>query len=321
MAHWGIAMSLFHQIWERPNEQTVAHGWTEMQAARAHPAKSAREREYIAALSGFFELGQARAYQARIEDYAAAMGTLYSHYPNDVDAGAFYALSLLAAQAPDDTSLRLNLKAMAVLNPLLIQYPDHPGLVHYIIHACDTPSLAPDGLAAATHYGEIAPSGPHAVHMPGHIFARLGLWAADIQANRASVAASQSAEARGESSSAMDQFPLGRFPAVRLFAKRPGCGRESGHGGCISSAQSLRRYAQHGRSLHDGHVSVLSRQAAGYFQPRDAGLAGGLRTHPRRRRASPETQALTYWGRTIAAGVHLRQALARRGGPRRLRLC
>src|SRR3984957_4876474 len=204
MAHWGIAMSVFHQIWDRPDEHAVALGWKEMQAAAAHLAKSAREREYIAALSGFFQPDK-REYQPRIERYAAAMGNLYSHYPHDTDAGAFYALSLLAAEAPTDTSLAQEHKAMAVLNPLFARYPDHPGVVHYIIHACDTPSLAPDGLAAARHYGEIAASGPHAVHMPGHIFARLGMWQADIDSNAASVAASNAAEARHENG-AMDQF-------------------------------------------------------------------------------------------------------------------
>jgi hypothetical protein len=96
MAHWGVAMSLFHQIWDRPDDATVAHGWREMQAAQAHPAKTAREREYVAALSGFYKPDQ-RNYQSRIEDYAAAMAKLYQEYPRDTDAGAFYALSLLAA--------------------------------------------------------------------------------------------------------------------------------------------------------------------------------------------------------------------------------
>ncbi len=133
------------------------------------------------------------------------MAKLYEHYPHDADAGAFYALSLLAAEAPDDTSLTPEHRAMTVLGPLFVKYPDHPGVVHYIIHACDTPSLAPEGLAAAKHYGEIAASGPHAVHMPGHIFARLGMWQADIDSNAASVAASHAAEARHQSG-AMDQF-------------------------------------------------------------------------------------------------------------------
>ena len=99
---------------------------------------------------------------------------------------------------PNDTSLKHEHEAMAVLTPLFAKYPDHPGLVHYIIHSCDNPSMAKDGLAAAEHYGEIAPSGPHAAHMPGHIFARLGMWQQDIDAQLASIAASEAAEAHHE---------------------------------------------------------------------------------------------------------------------------
>ncbi len=204
MAHWGIAMSTYHQIWNRPDEATMAGGWAELQKGAKTAGGTARERAYIAALSRFFEPGK-QDYQARVEAYSAAMAGVYRLYPQDVDAGAFYALSLLAAQAPDDTSLAQEHKALAVLSPLSARYPDHPGVVHYIIHACDTPSLASDGLAAAERYGGIAPSGAHAVHMPGHIFARLGMWQADIDANLASVAASQAAQARGESDG-MDQL-------------------------------------------------------------------------------------------------------------------
>src|SRR5271163_3302251 len=102
MAHWGIALSQFHQIWDRPDAKAVAQGWAEMQKAQSPPAKTEREREYIAALSGFFKPGK-EDFQVRIDAYSAAMGRLYSHYPDDVDAGAFYALSLLAATKPDDT--------------------------------------------------------------------------------------------------------------------------------------------------------------------------------------------------------------------------
>src|SRR5208282_4441837 len=155
--------------------------------------------EYVAALSAFLQPDK-RDYQSHIQSYAAAMARAYKDYPRDVDAGAFYALALLAAAAPHDTSLSNEHRALAVLNPLFVKYPDHPGVVHYIIHACDTPSLAQDGLAAAEHYGDIAASAPHAVHMPGHIFARLGMWQADIDSNSASVAASR------HQSGAMDQF-------------------------------------------------------------------------------------------------------------------
>jgi tetratricopeptide (TPR) repeat protein len=116
-----------------------------------------------------------------------------------VDAGAFYALSLLAAEKPGDTSLAQPRKAMAVLQPLFAKDPDNPGVDHYIIHACDNPAMAADGLAASDHYLEIAQSGAHAYHMPGHIYARLGLWQKDIPSQIGSIRASEAAERSGES--------------------------------------------------------------------------------------------------------------------------
>jgi tetratricopeptide (TPR) repeat protein len=198
MAHWGMAMSVFHQIWGRPDAEKMKSGWDEMQKAQALMAGTARERGYIAALADFYR-PDVREFPARVDGYEAAMGKLYAQFPGDVDAGAFYALSLLAAETPGDTSLAQERKAMAVLTPLIKMYPDNPGLVHYIIHACDNPSMAADGLAAADHYGEIAQSGPHAFHMPGHIYARLGLWPQDIASQLGSIDASVAAGAKGES--------------------------------------------------------------------------------------------------------------------------
>lgn len=198
MAHWGVAMSQFHQIWDRPSDAAMKAGWAEMQKAESPAAKTPREQEYIAALAALYKPGSAD-FMARITAYSLAMGKIYAGHPDDVDAGAFYALSLLASEAPDDTSLTEEHKAMAVLTPLFAKYPDNPGLVHYIIHSCDNPAMAADGLQAAEQYGRIAPSGPHAVHMSGHIFARLGMWPEDIQSQLASIQASEAAEAAGKS--------------------------------------------------------------------------------------------------------------------------
>jgi tetratricopeptide (TPR) repeat protein len=198
MAHWGIAMSVFQQIWDRPGDKERSRAWAELESATKPPARSARERAYIAALAEMFRPGP-EEFQAHVDAYSAAMAALYRRYPDDVDAGAFYALSLLAAEPVGDLSLNSERKALAVLKPLFIRYPDHPGLAHYIIHASDSPALAAEGLAAAQRYGQIAPSAPHAAHMPGHIFARLGMWQADIDANLASVEAAHRAEARHES--------------------------------------------------------------------------------------------------------------------------
>jgi tetratricopeptide (TPR) repeat protein len=203
MAHWGAAMSYFHQIWNRPDKDAVAKGWAEMQMAQSLQAKTPRERAYIAALSGFYSPGK-EEFQERVQTYSDTMGELYGHYPDDIDAGAFYALSLLAAEPPNDTSLIAEHRAMTLLAPLFAKYPDNPGLVHYTIHSCDNPAMAALGLAAANHYGEIAPSGAHAYHMPGHIYARLGMWQQDIEANLGSVAAAKAAQAK-DGSGLMDE--------------------------------------------------------------------------------------------------------------------
>jgi tetratricopeptide (TPR) repeat protein len=188
MAHWGVALSLFHQIWERPGEPALKRGWIEMEKAEKLGAKTDREQGYIAALSDFYRDYGTRDHMQRAAAYSNAMGKLYEHYPNDLEAGAFYGLSLLAAEPPAEKSLASRKKAVAVLNPIFLRQPDHPGLAHYIIHACDSPEMALLGLEAARRYAAIASSSAHAVHMPSHIFARLGLWQEDIDANLKSVA-------------------------------------------------------------------------------------------------------------------------------------
>jgi tetratricopeptide (TPR) repeat protein len=304
MAHWGIAMSAFHQIWDRPDAGTMAKGWREMQAAQSRPAKTAREREYIAALSGFFKPG-AEDFQARIEAYAAAMATLYAHYPTDVDAGAFYALALLAAEPPDDTSLVQEKKAMAVLTPLWQKFPDNPGVVHYIIHACDTPSLAPDGLAAARHYGEIASSGPHAVHMPGHIFARLGMWPEDIDANLGSVAASRAAEARHESGW-MDQFHSDDF---LVYAYLQSGDDARARAVAADAAAAIAHYEAMPDMAADHYMTGMFPYYRVKFpiflalETRDWKAAATLEPL---KGAPADTQNQVYWARVIAAG-HLHQ--------------
>ena len=188
MAHWGVALSLFHEIWERPENSVLKRGHDQMEQAQKIGAKTERERGYISALAVFYSDPEKKDYLKQAGAYSDAMAKLYQQYPDDLEAGAFYALSLLAAQTPGDTSHTAQKKAVAVLEPLFQKQPDHPGLAHYIIHSCDTPDLAPMGLDAARRYADIASSSAHAVHMPSHIFARLGLWQEDIQANQKSVA-------------------------------------------------------------------------------------------------------------------------------------
>ncbi len=304
MAHWGVAMSVFHQIWDRPDETTLAAGWSQLQAAQAHPPKTAREREYIAALSEFFRPGK-REYQARVQAYANAMAALYRHYPRDVDAGAFYALSLLAAESPDDTSLAQERSALDVLRPWFASAPDNPGVVHYIIHACDTPSLAAEGLAAANHYGEIAGSGPHAAHMPGHIYSRLGMWQADVDSQLASIAASHSAEAR-RMSGWMDQFHSYDFLLYAYLQS----GQDGHAKAVLADAGGMLDHFEAMPSMGDHYmVGMFPYYRTKYpvfylLEMRDWEAAAALEPI---KSAPPDTQLLTYWARTIADG-HLRRA-------------
>ncbi|MBV8495558.1 MAG: hypothetical protein JO361_02115 [Gammaproteobacteria bacterium] len=305
MAHWGLAMSEFHQIWDRPDEGTMARAWREMDAARKQHAGSARERAYIDALAGFFRPG-AGGYQTRIDAYSAAMGRLYAAHPEDVDAGAFYALALLAAEKPADTSLQQEHKAMAVLTPLWAKHPDHPGLVHYIIHACDNPPLAAEGLVAARAYGKVAPSAPHAVHMPGHIFSRLGLWQEDIAANTGSVQASQAAEARHESGW-MDQFHSDDFLVYAYLQS----GQEDKARSVVAAADAaISHYAAMPDMTPDHYMSGMFpyyRVKLPMFvdlETRDWTRTLELKAIPG---APADTQRQVYWGRAIAAG-HLHRA-------------
>jgi tetratricopeptide (TPR) repeat protein len=307
MAHWGVAMSGFHQIWDQPSKSAMDTGWRELQAAQADPAKTARERAYIDALAEFFRPGPAD-FQPRVEAYAAAMGKLYGQYPKDVDAGAFYALSLLAEEAPHDTTLTQEHKAMAVVGPLYATFPDHPGVVHYIIHACDTPSMAGDGLVAARRYGVIAPSGPHAVHMPGHIFSRLGLWQEDIDSNLASVAASRVAEEHHESGW-MDQFHSDDF---LVYAYLQSGQEERARAIAADSAAAIHHHESMPGMSTDSYMTGMFpyyRAKLPIFialETRDWTSALSITADAS---APPDTQTQVYWARVIAAGhVHQIQA-------------
>lgn len=304
MAHWGIAMSVFHQIWDRPGESALRFGWTEIRKAQTLKAKTAREREYIDALAVFYK-PVTEDYMTRVSAYSAAMGKLYRHYPDDVDAGAFYALSLLAAESPNDTSLTQERKAMAVLRPLFPKYPDHPGVVHYIIHACDNPAMAREGLKAAEHYGEIAPSGAHAAHMPGHIFARLGMWQQDIQAQLASIAASEAAE-RHHESGIMDEAHSYDFLMYAYLQS----GQDAKAKVVISEVDAvLNRIAAmpgggHGL-MSDRNGYYLTKFPVFYaLEMRDWKGAAALQPIPG---ALPDQATMTWWARAIADG-HMRHA-------------
>ena len=308
MAHWGEAMSFYHQLWSRPSDATLKRGWQEIQRARLAGPKTPREREYISALAEFYRDPAKRDHPARAQAYSKAMEKVYADNPKDLEAGAFYALSLLAAEPPNDASFANRRKAIAILKPLFDQEPDHPGLAHYLIHSCDKPQLASLGLDAARRYAQIAPSSPHAVHMPSHIFARLGLWQEDIQSNLASIAATQRATSMhmgGEAHQvhAMDfliyaYLQVGEEAEAKKLVDKISTMEPMGEGDMAS-------YMDYARAEFPALYYLEMRQwseAAALAPP--AGL-------------QPIDQAVTYWARTIGA-AHLHEAGAARNNAQQL---
>jgi tetratricopeptide (TPR) repeat protein len=187
MAYWGRAMSSYHQLWERPGKDELKRGAELLEKAAALKPKTGRERDFIEALAVFYRDGEKLDHKDRANAYAAAMEGVYRRNPDDREAGVFYALALLGSGPDRDPDLANAKKAVAILNKLFDEQPDHPGIAHYIIHACDNPAMANLGLPAARKYAAIAPSSAHAVHMPSHIFARVGLWQDDIHSNQAAL--------------------------------------------------------------------------------------------------------------------------------------
>jgi hypothetical protein len=203
MAHWGIAMSYYHQLWQPPLPgDAVQKGRAELEQAQKGKA-DAREKQFLSAAAIIFSQ-DGGAYQERAAKYRDAMGALAKQHADDTEAQIFYALSLLATASPQDKTHKNQKEAVQILEPLYRKYPEHPGLAHYLIHASDNAEMAASGLKAAREYSEIAPSAPHALHMPSHIFTRLGMWSDSIRSNRAAREAARKQGDIGEELHAMD---------------------------------------------------------------------------------------------------------------------
>jgi len=188
MAYWGVAMCSNHPLWSPPNEIELQKGAKAINIAQLITGKSDRETDYIEALAIFYKDWDKIDHHTRSISFEKAMEKLYHNYPKDKEAGVFYALALDASAKPDDKSFLNQKKAGEILFSLYPSQPEHPGIVHYIIHTFDFPELAIKALPAAQKYASIAPSSAHAQHMPSHIFTRLGLWNECIQSNLLSVA-------------------------------------------------------------------------------------------------------------------------------------
>jgi hypothetical protein len=191
MGYWGIAMSLWYPLWYPPSQAALQQGSAAVEQAKANNAPTERERAYIAAIEAFYKDADKLDHRTRAVAYEKAMEQVRLRYPDDREAAVFYALALDTTAVPTDKTYANQLKAAELLEQVFAEQPNHPGVAHYLIHSYDYPPLANRALTAARSYAKIAPSAPHALHMPSHIFTRLGLWQESIQSNGASAAASK----------------------------------------------------------------------------------------------------------------------------------
>jgi len=291
IAHWGVAMTYLHQLWEpylAPED--AARGQVEIQQAK-RIGGSERERGFIDALSATYAKADSVPYHERANAYTVAMGKLAERYPDDCECQVFYALALIAMASPTDNTHANEKKAAALLEPLFQKFPQHPGIPHYLIHACDNSEMARRGVAAARAYSQIAPSAPHALHMPSHIYTRLGMWEESIASNLGARTAAHAQGDVGEELHAMDYLT---YAYLQL-------GRDS-------EAQSVLKdlHAMEGLQAAEFKIGYAAsampvRYAIERRQWTDAARLQSIS------RAQPHVSAVTVWARAIG--------LARSGQP------
>ena len=189
MGYWGIAMSHWYPLWYPPSPAALKAGAEAVEKGAAAGPKTEREKDYIVAIAAFYRDSDKLDHQTRAVAYEKAMEQVYLRYPEDREAAVFYGLALNASALPTDKTYANQRKAAEILNKVWAEQPNHPGVVHYLIHSDDSAQFAAAGLDAAICYSKIAPDVPHALHMPSHIFTRLGMWQQSINSNRAAHAA------------------------------------------------------------------------------------------------------------------------------------
>ena len=206
IAYWGIAVAMQQNplTGQEPNPKATQDALGGLEKARAIGAKTERERDYLAAIELIYKDADKIAFPSRRLAYEKAMEALAQRYPNDPEAAIFHALALQMTALLTDKTYASQLKSAAILERIAKQQPEHPGVVHYLVHAYDYPAIAERGIPAARLYAKIAPNHPHALHMPSHIYTRLGMWQDSIESNRRSVAAARDEGNGQEQAHAMD---------------------------------------------------------------------------------------------------------------------
>ena len=244
----------------------------------------------MGAVQSFYQNAGSESHSIRAKRYETAIESLHSRYPQDTEAAIFYALSLIANASPNDKTYANQKKATQILEPIILQQPRHPGVAHYIIHADDNPELAPLALDAAKHYSEIAPDSPHALHMPSHIFTRLGLWDDSIASNLASAASAHKQKLAGDELHALDYLVFAYLQTGRITEAR-------------KLTQQLPAVEPGDAALYAGRYATAAIPARYWIERRQWGAAAVLPLPPQTSAedAYAPTQATLYFARALGA--------------------
>lgn len=276
-------MSRYHQLWDVPAGEALAAGVQEIDLASSMNPGTAHERSLIAALGTYF--AEARNVPAAIRAirYSHAMAELAQAYPGDDEIATFYALSLIATAPPTDRTHSRQKLAADILEPIWKRQPDHPGVPHYLIHAYDSAEMATRGLLAARAYAKIAPSAPHALHMPSHIFTRMGLWDDSIASNLAARDAARAQGDIGEALHAMDYLTYAFLQQGRIGD----AARE------VASLKAITGLSGRGFKIGYAGNAMPVRLAV---ETRDWATAAQLTPMPG---SGPQVAAIVWWARAL----------------------
>ena len=288
MGYWGIAMSLWHPLWLPPNEDTV-RGQMAVAKAETLGGKTEREKDYIAAIAAFYQDADKLDQRRRVLAYTAMMEKATLRYPEDREAAAFYALALLATADPSDKTYATQKKAAQILEKIYVEEPSHPGAAHYLIHAYDFPSLAGRALGVARSYAKIAPAVPHALHMPSHIFTRLGLWQESIDSNLSSIEATK----REGSSSMAQEEGLHAMDYLEYAYLQVGLDRAAR--GVVDELSALEKMDHEDLAAAYARAAIPARYA---IEREDWVEAASLEVCPSH---YPATEAITHFARALGA--------------------
>ena len=283
MAYWGRAMTHYHQLWETPAGVALATGGSEIRKAAALGSGTPRETAFIGALGAYYADADHAAPAVRAMRYSDAMAVVAADNRDDDEAQIFYALSLVATASPADHNHERQKRAADILEPIWKRQPQHPGVPHYLIHAYDSAELARRGLPAARAYAAIAPSAPHALHMPSHIFTRLGLWDDSVASNLAARAAAHAQGDVGEELHAMDYLTYAYLQS----------GRVSDAAQVVASLAQMSALSAGGFKIGYAANAMPVRLAV---ENRDWAAAARLEIAPR---SAPQVAAIVWWARAL----------------------